>query len=185
MDLAANKIPNKMLNGEEVVEVAVAEFRAMLKRDCMFIRTIAYKRVAFSISATFHFGYPFDTAHKVQSRVKADGVVEGEAPLVDPPSPEESDVLGLERDVVLENPNQARVHHGLPIKVQERQMPAPILADGGIKEEIPGAVLNPFPSIVTHELKYDPKDYPKGPDPVDRDVSDEAAARIGVQRRKK
>ena len=184
MDLTSDKIPNKMLTGTELLECAVAEFREMLKRDCMFIHTIAYRRVAFTLQATFHLGYPHPPDHVVKSRTKKDGVLEGEVPLNPPPDEDESRVLALEPDVNLDNPNLARITHGLPITVQEKLPPRAMPLQSGTGEA-PDAVINPFPDIVTHKLKYDPTQYPKGPEPVDRDVSDKKAAELGMKQRKR
>lgn len=187
MQLSTDKIPNKMLVGPEVIEIAVKEFRDMLMRDCMFGRSIAYKKVAMTLTATFQLGYPHTAPHTVKSRVleQADGVVQGETPLKEV-ADEDQEVLSLERDVKLDNPNLARVQHDMPIKIQERTMPQPLNVH---TPQLPGEpnpeVLNPFPGVVTHELKYDKTQYPQGDAPVDRDMSDKAAASLGVTRKKK
>lgn len=181
MKLASDKIPNKMLIGPEVLECAVQEFRAMLQRDCMFLKTIAYRRVAFTLQATFHFGSPFTVPHVVKSRTLAGEVVEGEFPLNPAPEMDDSDVLALERDVKLDNPNQARVEHDLPITVQEKAPPKQMNTSNLPGE--PAAPLNPYPEIITHELRYDKTQYPAGTSPVDRDVTEKKAADMGIKRR--
>lgn len=181
MDLTSDKIPNKMLLGTELLEVAVTEFRAMLQRDHMFLHTIAYPRVSFSIQATFQFGYPIPPDHKLKSRVQANGVIEGEVPMVDPP--EDAEVVSLERDIVLDNPNVARISHDLPIMVQERRPPAsPPIGTVPGEETVSG---NPFPTIENIPLKYDKTQYPSGPAPVDRDVSEQKAKELGMKTRRK
>lgn len=181
MDLTSDKIPNKMLLGTELIEIAVAEFRAMMVRDHAFMHTVAYRRVAFTLQATFQLGYPIPADYKLKSRVKAEGVVEGEVPMVDPP--EDSEVIALERDVDLDNPNVARISHDLPIMVQERLPPsAPAISN------IPGENLdppNPFPRIENIPLKYDKTQYPSGPAPVDRDVSEQKAKELGHKGRRR
>ena len=181
MDLTSNRVPNKALRGDELKEIAVKEFRAMLDRDHMFNRGIAYRRVAFTLTGTFHFGYPFIQPHEVKSRVakspqEPDAVVEGEFPLEN--APEESGVVGLERDVTLDNPNVARISHGLPITIQEKLPPQQIVTGSAIPGEMPAAVTNPYPEFKIHELRYDATQFPKGPEPVDRDVSEQAAAKV-------
>lgn len=185
MDLSSDKIPNKMLLGSELLEIAVKEFRQMLTQDCMFTKGIAYRRVAFTLQGTFHFGYPLPPDHVVKSRVKAEGAVEGEVPLNPLPPDDEGGLVALERDINLDNPNLARVTHDLPIIVQERVPPQSVPTTGGIPGETPSAVTNPYPKIVNHELKYDKTQYPEGPKPVDRDVSEAKAAELGIKTRKK
>jgi hypothetical protein len=172
-----DKIENKALNGEELLEVAVSEFRDMLKRDCAFLRTIAYRRAAFTLSATFHLGSPV-REHVMRSHVRKQGeVVEGETPLVNPP--EDSVVVALERDVKVENPNLARVHHDLPITLIERMPSKPPRLDGMIPGEPP--INDMFPQFETTKIRYEKDQYPAPVPPVDRDVSEKAAQRLGVK----
>lgn len=171
------QVPNKALTGREVLECAVQDFRAMLERDCMFQRGVAYRRVAYSFSVTFHLGYPAGD-YTVKSHTKASGIVEGEVPLEDPGA--DAIIVALERDVTIENPNLARVHHDLPVKIVTRGEPKPIPVDA-LSGDIPQGVLDPFPQMITHELRYDKKDYPPLPAPVDRDVSQEVAKKLGVR----
>lgn len=182
MDLQRNKIPNKMLRGGELLEIAVQKFREQLQNDCYFNDNIAYPRVAFTIQATFHLGYPLPDPHIVKVRTPVTDVIEGEAPFKDPQ--EDDELLSLERDIIIDNPNVARISNGLPIVVQERQAPTPLQSQNAAlmgEEQQP----NPFPSVVNHELKYDPTQFPAGPAPVDRNVSDKKAAELGVKRKGK
>lgn len=177
-----DKLPNKRLNGAEVKAIALQEFAAMLERDYAFLPGVAYTRVAFTLHATFHLGYPHPVT-ELHSRTKAGpdidnlSVIEGEAPLK--PEPEESAVIGLERDVQLDNPNIDRVQHGLPIIEQVSVPPTPVVP----LNPIPGEFMEPqfqeagVETIVRH---YDPKDYPQGTPVVDRDVSADSAAKLGV-----
>ena len=176
MPLTTDKIPNKALNGREVLEIAVQEFRAMLERDCMFLKTVAYRRVGITFTAVFDFGNPHPV-HEVRSRVKAAGVVEGEAPLT--PEPEEGELRALERKVELENPNLERVHHDLPIKVQGPPRPAQVIVpDNTIPGEPPAEILQ-VPVVETKELRYDKTQYPEPKAAVDTDVSEREAKRLG------
>jgi len=178
MSLKSDQIPNKPLNGQEILELAVQDFRAMLAKDCMLTRGIAYRRAAYTLTATFHLGNPHP-AIEFKSRTKANGVIEGEVPLSDPP--EDAVLVALERDVDNDNPNLARVHHDLPIKLQERMPPPPPQIS-----QIPGepplteSVMQ-FPEIRNTEIRYDKTQYPEAKPPVDRDVSEAAAAKLGVK----
>ncbi len=183
MALKTDQIENKNLNGREVLEIAVQEFRAMLERDCMMAPGIAYRRVAMTLSATFQLGQPHQPL-TVKSRVRQaeeGAVVEGEIPL-NPPEPD-TEVLALERDVDLPNPNLARVHHDLPIRLQERKPPVPIMIENPIPGEPPQSLTNPYPEIETRELRYDKTQYPAAEPPVDRDVSEEKAGGLGLKPR--
>lgn len=178
MSLRSEQIPNRSLNGREVLEIAVQQFREMLERDCVFLPTIAYRKVAISFQATFHLGYPHPE-HTVRSRTKTTDVVEGEAPLKE--EPEEGVLTSLERDVSLENPNIARVAHDLPIKLQERAPQKALANTSGIPGE-PVEMLQSFPEFVTKELRYDKADYPGITPPMDRDVSERKAKELGVKK---
>lgn len=185
MQLSSDKIPNKMLTGPELLEIAVQEFRSMLSKDFAFQGSIAYRRAAFTLSGTFHLGVPFPADHIARSRVKPEGAIEGEVPLVEVPG-EETHLVSLERDISLDNPNLARVQHDMPIVVQEKKPPksrdinTPLLPG-----EIPQDIANPFPEIETHNLRYDKAGYPPADPPVDRDVSDKKAKELGVKGRNK
>ena len=177
--LRQDQIPNKPLNGEEVKAIAAKEFLAMLDRECMLTRGIAYRRVAISFSATFHLGSPHQPL-EIKSRTHpTDGAVEGEAPLI--PEPEDAALVAVERDIALDNPNLARVHHDLPIKIQERMPPRPITMDPVIPGEPPQAVTDPYSEFKNTELRYDKTQYPDAPPPVDRDMSEAKAAALGVK----
>lgn len=207
MALSSERLPNKMLNGEEVLECIVSETRDMLKRDYAFLRTVAYRHVAFTVAVTVQFGQPHPN-RTIESRVKPseDGIVTGAPPMLprrncvcgwnglesatvegecpecgEKTTPDETSVVALEADVELDNPNLARVHHGLPVKVQQRETVT--LKPPSVP--LPG---EPMPvveqrQVVTKELRYDPKDYPAGKPPVYRDRSAEAAERIGVKKK--
>lgn len=208
-----DQIANKPLNGEEVLLCAVKDFEAMLRRECMLTRGIAYRRAAYSFSATFHLGSPHP-AMELKSRTKADGAIEGEVPLVERCQcghlesehgnsgaciavlkNEEGDIVcgcsgyyageavlvALERDVDNDNPNLARVHNDLPIKIQERVPPPPPQVS-----QIPGELpltetTVQFPEIRNTEIRYDKTQYPEAKPPVDRDVSEAAAEKLGVK----
>lgn len=185
MELTINKIPNKALTGDEVKEIMCKEFRAMLEREYYMTRVIAFRRVSATLTATFHLGEPFKTPQEVKSRLAADSdtALEGEYPLTN--ADDSAVVVGLERDVKLENPNADRISHDMPIRIQEREMPMPISTNSPIPGEVPAAITSPYPSVKTTEIRYDKSQAPATTPPVDRDVSEKKAAEIGGKARKK
>ena len=184
MPLQSETIPNKNLTGREILDCAVADFKAMLERDCTFNPGVAYRRVGYTLEATFHLGYPHQPVKvSVHTRAEPSGVVEGRVPLNPAPPEGEGIVLGLERDVKLDNPNLARVHHDLPIKTQERMPPKPITYENTVPGEPPPAALDPFPEVKNREFRYDKTQYPPLEPPVDRDTSDKRALEIGARPR--
>lgn len=167
MPLSTETIANKPLKGDELIEIAVNAFRDQLKRDCYFLPNLTYRRVSFSLKATFHLSELLP-AHEISVRGPKTGVLEGEPPL----KLEEGDdslVIGLERDVEVANPNLARVHNDLPITVQVK------------KPQGPGEM---FPAFEDKKLLYDKGEYPAEKAPVDRDVSEQKAKELGVPSRR-
>lgn len=210
MSLRSEALPNKALTGREILEITVQNFRSMLERDCMMSEGISYKRVAISYQVTFHLGQPHQP-HIVRSYTKAAGVVEGEVPLSERCQCghaqedhgesgacsyvadgghlcpcrgwiEDTVLMSLERDIILDNPNLARIHHDLPITVQERGQPKP-MAMTTVPGEPNGFINDPFPSVETRELRYDKNQYDAPPPPVDRDVSEAKAGALGLKPR--
>lgn len=168
MPLSDTTLPNKPLNGQELKEIIVAKFRDALDKDCMFLPTVTYARVAFTALVTVHTSHPAMREFEVRTRARpsADLPYEGEVPLKDPPPG--AQLVALERTVDLENPNLERVHAGLPIKTVTRK---------GAGPATPG---DPFPAFETHEIRYDPHDYPPPPEPKDEDVSLREARKLGL-----
>lgn len=168
MPLSNDTLPQKPLNGQELKEIIVAKFRDALDKDCMFLNTVTYARVAFTAMVTVHTSHPAMREFEVRTRTRpsADLGYEGEVPLKDPPP--DAQLVALERTVDLENPNLERVHAGLPIKTVTRK---------GTGPATPG---DPFPAFETHEIRYDPHDYPPPPEPKDEDVSLREARRLGL-----
>lgn len=163
--LSNNTIPNKPLTGKECAAVVVDNVRQMLDADCMFNSTIAYRKLAFTVTVTVHAADTSDTKPRAeaQTRIRPNGVIEGNAPLPNPP--EDAQFMAIERKVTVDNPNLTRVHHDLPIRVQQRALPQPN---------------DPFPKIETQELRYEKGDFPPLPEPVDTDVTEREATRLGV-----
>lgn len=177
-----DRLPNRALNGAEVKKIALIEFERMLDSDYAFLPTMAYRRTAFTLSATFHFGEPHP-AHELKSRVKpdADGTITGEAPLPDGDGAQS--ILGKERKVNLDNPNIDRIGHDLPITLQRSTPPKPVAMDNALPGE-PTVEMIQHPGVETLEFHYDKIDYPSGTPPVDRDTTIEAAGKLGVPSRK-
>lgn len=191
MALTTDKLPNKALTGAEVLEIAVQEFRDRLSKQYAFQRGIAYRRVAFTLSATFHFGSPH-LPLVVTSAVKPQGLVEGEAPLIPmrtcvcgwfgmesatvanecpdcgkQTEPEATETVALERDAVLENPNLERIHHDLPISMDER-VTTPVVHMPALPGEPQVAETR---EIATRKLNYDKTQFAPPAPRVDRDNS--------------
>ena len=178
MSLRSQELPNKHLQGHEIRKCMVDDLDAMLAKDYVFSKGIAYKKCAYTISVTFHGGYPHQV-HEVQVRTRKTDVIEGEAPLKEPD--EDAALVALEREVVLDNPNLARVHHDLPVVLQERMPPPPVQPMPTLPGEPPQELLN-YPEVKNTELRYQKEDYPPLPEPKDRDVTEQVAAKMGIQR---
>lgn len=212
MGLKSESLPNKRLLGTEVRAIAVKQFDEMLSRDYAFMHTAAYGRVAISFSVTFHLGKPHEP-HVVRSYTKPDDLIAGEVPLTEvlckcghteslhfekgcvagDVGVEACDcktyvpdavLVSLERDITLDNPNLARVHHDLPIKVTDRKPPREMPYNTPLPGEPPPPfMLDPYPQMETKEIRYDSKDFPPMEPPVDRDVSDTKAEQLGLKKR--
>jgi hypothetical protein len=78
---------------------------------------------------------------------------------------EEYDVHSFEVETDVDNPNLVRVHAGIPIEITAK---------------IPAAPGDLFPRLETHEVAYDPADFPKPAEPVTIDTSAKTAAALGV-----
>jgi hypothetical protein len=179
MALKSEQLPNKPLNGEEIRKIAVQHFDEMLKRDCMFLRQQTYRRASFKLTAVFHLAEPVGD-HTVEVVPPADSPLSREIPLA-PAEGEQLALEAMERTYALANPNVQRVAHGLPIRMDERKPPEPVVPTVPIPGEPPGGVLNPFPTMVEHELRYHPDDFPKAPGPIDDDVTDREADKLGLE----
>lgn len=178
MALKSEQLPNKMLNGEEIRQIVVRQLDNMLSKDCMFLRQAAYRSCAVKLTATFHFGSPSGD-YTVELFQRPGGELSGELPLK-PAEGEKLSLHALEREVSLDNPNLQRVAHGLPITVTERKPPEPIVAAHPIPGEVPEAILNPFPSVTTHEIRYHPENFERPQEPVDTDVTAREAGKLGL-----
>ena len=165
MPLSSESVKQKALNGSELAQVIVDHVRDVLAKDCFFLPTIAYTRCAFSFVITVH-GAGLLQAVEVKSRVRKEGAIEGEAPLENPDG--DAQFAALERKVTVENPNLTRIHHGLPITVTVKVPPA--------------TPENPFPAFEEKKIEYAAGDYPALPEPVDKDVTQREAPKLGVRK---
>jgi hypothetical protein len=179
MPLKSQTLPNRRLTGAELMTILEKRFHEMLARDYAFTPNVAYGRVAVNITLTMHIA-GVTSEHVVRSYTKADGVVEGEPPLAEPVE-EDAALIALTRDFKMDNPNLERVAAGLPIVFQQRapQAPPQDYTPPLPGEPPPDAIIKPY-DVETVEVRYDPTQYPKPADPVDRDVSAEKARELGV-----
>lgn len=166
MPLSSETLPNKPLNGRELLEVSVAKFRQAMERDCFFSPQIAYGRVALTITAVFHTSNMAVPEIVSRTYARPEMGVEGEPPLVAPEP--DAQVVAKEVKVELENPNMERVNADLPIVVEGRKGTGPVTPQ------------DPFPQIERHEIRYDKTQYPPAAQPVVVDVSEREAGKLGV-----
>jgi hypothetical protein len=181
MALKSEQLPNLALNGDEIRQIAVRHFDEMLKRDCMFLRQQAYRRCSFKLTAVFHLGYPVGD-YTVELVPPLGSPLGRDIPLAGSEDENEETALkALERSYDLDNPNVQRIAHGLPITLLERKAPEPVVAAHPIPGEPPEGVLNPFPAMVEHELRYHPDNFPPPPGPIDFDATDREAEKLKIE----
>lgn len=97
---------------------------------------------------------------------------------------QDSAVVGLEREVNIDNPNLARIHHDLPVRFQERGEMKPMPFGAPLPgEPVPEFMNDPYPQMVTRELYYDKTQMPPMAESVQKDVSTREAQRLGVKQR--
>ena len=166
MPLSSEQIPNRPLSGSELKTYVLRVLESRLDSDCMFSTQIAYARVSFSVKVAFHLS-PTVGDFDVDVYLRPDAAfpqVEGAPPLNLGPG-EEHDVHSFEVVAEVDNPNLVRVHAGIPIEITAKIPPAP----GDL-----------FPHLETHQVDYDPADFPKPAEPITTDTSAKTAAALGV-----
>jgi hypothetical protein len=163
------------LAGMVLFQAAVEELDKMTQRDFIFGNSSAFRTATITLTAVFHVAGPYDLREGADKIV---GVITGEAPLPEPLPPNAS-VIAQERVVKLENPNIDRINHGLPIIVQRATPPVPVIPPNQLPGEPPSAMVNP-PGVENLEYRYDASQFPAPEKPVDTDISQKAAARLGV-----
>ena len=165
------KIPN--LRGPRLIEAVLLELTKMMGRHYGFQGSVAYKRSDITLRITVHLGEPY-----TPNGATVECVITGEAPLPEP-RPERTVVVGLERKFVLENPNIDRINHDMPIIVQRAQLPQAIIPENQLPGEPPTAVIG-APVVENLEFRYDATQFEAPAPAVDQDISQQAAARLGV-----
>lgn len=170
----APALPVENLNGPKLLAIISEIFAGMVSGDYAFQGSVAYKRIEIVLTVTVHLGTPYEP--KVSENVMCE--VTGEAPLP-APLPEKAVVVALERKVLLENPNIDRINHDMPIIVQRATPPKQFAPDNQLSGEPPTVVMG-SPGIENLEFRYDPTQFGSPAKPVDTDISQRAAARLGV-----
>lgn len=160
------------LTGEAMQQMVLDEFDRMVKRDYVFGLSGAYRSAVVTLRIILHVSGWYQPAPEDTTLC----VIAGEAPLN--PLPEQASVVAIERIVRLENPNIDRINHGLPIIVQ-RATPPQALAIDHLPGEAPTQPIG-TPGVENLEYRYDATQFPAPPEPVDSNVSQQAAARMGV-----
>lgn len=165
------RVEGKNLTGKLLRDFLLAEFDKMGARDYIFGMSGAYRKSTFTFRVVVHVADPYEPNEGRSS------VITGEAPLVLEGAVRTS-VIGLERTVKLENPNIDRINHDLPIIVQRATMPEPPPANN-LPGEPPTQAIG-APGVQNLEFKYDRTQFPAPEAPVDADISQLAAAKLGV-----
>lgn len=172
------------LTGLMMGELIFAEFDKMTTRDFIFGTSGAYRQAELTIRVVAHVAGPY-----VPDGKDHPGRLMGEAPLPpliyyathgEAPTAQRTSVLGLERKVKLLNPNIDRINHGLPIVVQRAAPPQPPPVANQLPGEPPPAQIIGTATVENLEFRYDPTQFPAPEAPVDSDVSQQAAAKLGV-----
>lgn len=173
MPLSSETLPNRPLNGREVMECVLADLRKMMENDCAFLPGIAYRRVGYRVTVVANLGSSMTAPTTVN-------VTGGEKM---PISDDDGIVVGLEQEVKIENPNLARVHRGIPVTFQQRMPPEPIKYSSLVPGEIPPQVTDPFLKVETKEVRIDPKQYPAEAQAPVVDVSEREAKVLSIPAR--
>jgi len=165
--LSERTVPNKGLVSTELAAIIVDHVREMLAHDYQFNNpTLLYRKAAFTVTVVVHAIDPSNPVPRAaaQTHNRVSDVLAGEVPLEG--AGEDAVFAGLERRVDIENPNLHRVHHDLPIKIQQRGQPKPG---------------DPFGSVENIELRYDKTDFEPLPPVETVDVTEREAAKAGVK----
>ncbi len=160
------------LTGSLLQTLILEEFNHMVPRDFIFSGSGAYRSTLLNINLVVHLGDPHEPG-------TGKSMVTGEAPIpADYPGLARTSVIGLERVVKLENPNIDRISHGLPIIVQRATPPTPMVTSQ-LPGEPPIQTIG-APGVENLEFRYDATQFEKPAPPVDTDISQIAAAKLGV-----
>ena len=185
---SAEKIPNLPIRGDELAFYAakllsdvcaeqgpndviqmVSALQAACRNDWAFGSAYTYpgasitiavryhqanERIAWTVEPIFKFTNPTHPEQRPFVRRPANVT---EPPILNHPADAVHVVHAFTLSATVENPNLVRVHCGMPIKITTK---------------IPPAYGEMFEKVETHEVRYDPTDYPPLAPPV---VTDEAA----------
>lgn len=161
------------LTGLLLRDLILMEFDQMVPRDYVFGLSAAYRRAEVTICVVVHVADPHGPKEGARSKLT------GHPPLpLDNLQAVLSTVIGLQRKVTLDNPNLDRIHHGLPIVVQRATPPVPPPASN-LPGEPPTQVIG-SPGVENKEFRYDATQFATTAQPVDTDISQSAAAKLGV-----
>lgn len=137
MPISNERVPNKPLSGPELVQIIEKDVHDILSRDGMFNINIAFRRVSYEVRVTMHLDNPIYPEHvsTTLSRPAGKNVVEVKPelgalephPLADnergkPELSEDETIFSQERHREIASPNMARVEHGIPLKIDKRNM---------------------------------------------------------------
>lgn len=161
------------LTGLLLRDLILVEFDQMVPRDYVFGLSAAYRHAGLTISLVVHVADPHEPKQGSRSKLT------GQPPLMlDKLQVLRTSVVGLQRKVTLDNPNLDRIHHGLPIVVQRATPPVPPPAST-LPGEPPTQVIG-SPGVENKEFRYDATQFATTAQPVDTDISQSAAAKLGV-----
>lgn len=131
MPASHEKIPNRPLAGNELVQIIERDVHDILTRDGMFTQNIAFGRVSYEIRVSLHLDNPLYPQHvsTVMSRpaskqqIAADPALAAVeyGPLVDPLTEDET-VFAQERHREIQSPNAARVENGMPLILEKKNL---------------------------------------------------------------
>lgn len=109
--MSSEIVSNRPLSGRELLELVVADLRAVLEKDGLFSPYIAFGRIGYEVEVRLHM----DNVNYPEHRARA---ASRPARLADP-APDALEVAKV-RSREVRSPNIARIEAGLPIKIQTR-----------------------------------------------------------------
>lgn len=163
MPLSSEKIENRPLTGPEVKDYTCHLIRKALDAEWAFNQGSSYPRIGIEITLKYHFLSA--SMPKVNPVIRLEPPMEA-APLKGLPENANEGVLAVKIEKTVENPNLERVHAGMPITVTSKT------------GAMPGQM---FPRIETHQVTYDPTEYPDAEPPTITDMTEETAKEWDVK----
>lgn len=137
MPASHERVPNRPLAGNELVQIIEKDVHDILARDGMFTQNIAFGRASYEVRISMHLDNPIYPQHvaTIQSRPAAVNVISLKPemaaletfPLADnegnkPELTEDETMFSTERHREIASPNAARVEHGMPLKIEKRNL---------------------------------------------------------------